>query len=51
MNNKKAIFPGLQDMFSGETGKLILSKDWSGNSIGEIRNWPESLVVFCSLVS
>ena len=44
MNNKKAIFLDLQDTFSGETGKLILSKDWSGNSIGEIRDWPESLL-------
>ena len=49
MDNKKAILPGQQDMFSGETGKLILSKDWSGNSIGEIRDWPESLLSFVRL--
>ena len=49
MDNKKAILRGLQDAFRGETGKLILSKDWSGNSIGEIRNWPESLSSFVRL--
>ena len=34
------------DAFRGETGKLILSKDWNGNLIGEIRDWPESLSTF-----
>ena len=49
MHNKKAIFPGRQDLFNGETGKLILSKDWNGNLIGEIRDWPESLSTFVRL--
>ena len=49
MNNKKAILAGQQDTFRGETGKLILSKDWSRNSIGEIRYWPESLSSFVRL--
>ena len=49
MNNKKAILLGQQETFRGETGKLILSKDWSRNSIGEIRYWPESLLSFVRL--
>src|SRR5688572_1567284 len=49
MDNKEAILGGLQDAFRGETGKLILSKDWNGNSIGEIRDWPESLSTFVRL--
>src|SRR5688572_3015508 len=49
MNEKKVIFPEQQDMFRGELGKLILSKDWSRSSIGEIQNWPESLNLFVRL--
>ncbi|HET6543792.1 MAG TPA: PAS domain S-box protein [Chryseolinea sp.] len=47
--NKKAILLGQQDTFRGETGKFILSKDWSRNSIGEIRFWPDSLTSFVRL--
>jgi PAS domain S-box-containing protein len=49
MNNKKVIFSDLQDMFRGEIGKLILSKDWSGSDIGEVHNWSESLTSFVRL--
>jgi len=49
MDKKNVNFAGLQDMFSGETGKQILSKDWRGNSIGEMQAWPESLVSFVRL--
>jgi PAS domain S-box-containing protein len=43
MNKKKIIFPEQQEMFRGEVGKLILSKDWSGSSVGEIQNWSKNL--------
>src|SRR6187431_3362526 len=43
MDSKNTIPLGQQDAFTGATGKLILSKDWSLSSIGEIRYWPESL--------
>jgi PAS domain S-box-containing protein len=49
MDNKKAILVGQQDAFRGETGKLILSKDWNGSAIGPIRDWPESLSTFVRL--
>jgi len=47
--NKKDILLGQQDTFRGETGKFILSKDWSRNSIGDIRFWPDSLSSFVRL--
>ena len=49
MDNKKAILVGQQDAFRGETGKLILSKDWNASAIGPIRDWPESLSTFVRL--
>lgn len=49
MNSKKVIFSDQQNMFRGEIGKLILSKDWSGSELGELHNWSESFTSFVRL--